>query len=324
MRTSLLIALKFVVWVCSGYAPIVTAAEYPSKSIRLIVPSAAGGSPDVMSRLIANELSKQTGQQVVVENRPGASGIIGFEAIAKAAPDGYTFGFQSFPFVTNPSLFAKLPYDTVKDFQPLIHQNISTFLLTVSPALPVQSVQELIAHVRAQPGKLSAGFADVGAPQFLGVELFKLMTGTKIEQISYKAIQQAITDTIAGQIQIVCDNAPSVLPHVRAGRLRALGVMTPVRSALLPDIPTIAEGGVAGFEVVPFGGYVMPANVPRDIVLRLNAEINKAFTSPTIMEKFPAAGLTIVGGTPEQYADHLRRESAKWADVIKRAGIKAD
>ena len=264
------------------------------------------------------------GQQMVVDNRPGASGIIGFEAIAKAVPDGYTLGFQSFPFVTNPSLFAKLPYDSAKDFQPLIHQNISTFLLTVSPALPVQSMQELIAHVRAQPGKLSAGFADVGAPQFLGLELFKLMTGTKIEQISYKAIQQAITDTIAGQIQIVCDNAPSVLPHVRAGRLRALGVMTPARSALLPDIPTIAEGGVAGFEVVPFGGYVMPANVPRDIVLRLNAEINKAFTSPTIMEKFPAAGLTIVGGTPEQYADHLRRETAKWADVIRRAGIKAD
>ena len=324
MKTRLQIALQAAAWICTGFSLNALAAEYPAKSIRLIVPSASGGSPDVMARLIANELGKQTGQQVVVENRPGASGIIGFEAIAKAAPDGYTFGFQSFPFVTNPSLFAKLPYDTAKDFQPLIHQNISTFLLTVSPALPVQSVQELIAHVRAQPGKLSAGFADVGGPQFLGIELFKLMTGTKIEQISYKAIQQAITDTIAGQIQIVCDNAPSVLPHVRAGRLRALGVMTPTRSALLPDIPTIAEGGVAGFEVVPFGGYVMPANVPRDIVLRLNAEINKAFTSPTIMEKFPAAGLTIVGGTPEQYADHLRRESAKWADVIKRAGIKAD
>ena len=275
-----------------------------------------------MARIVASELSKQMGQQVVVDNRPGASGIIGFEAIAKAAPDGYTFGFQSFPFVTNPGLFAKLPYDTAKNFQPLIHQNFSTFLLTVSPALPVRSVKELIALARARPGELSAGFADVGAPHFLGLELFKQMTGTKIEQISYKAIQQAITDAISGQIQIVCDNAPSVLPYVRAGRLRALGVMTPKRSALLPDIPTISEGGVAEFDVTPFGGYVMPANVSRDIVVRLNAEINKALTSPAIMEKFPAAGLTIVGGTPEQYAEHLRRETVKWAGVIKAAGIK--
>jgi tripartite-type tricarboxylate transporter receptor subunit TctC len=183
-------------------------------------------------------------------------------------------------------------------------------------------VKELIALARARPGELSAGFADVGAPHFLGLELFKQMTGTKIEQISYKAIQQAITDAISGQIQIVCDNAPSVLPYVRAGRLRALGVMTPKRSALLPDIPTISEGGVAEFDVTPFGGYVMPANVSRDIVVRLNAEINKALTSPAIMEKFPAAGLTIVGGTPEQYAEHLRRETVKWAGVIKAAGIK--
>jgi tripartite-type tricarboxylate transporter receptor subunit TctC len=305
-------------------ASTVATAAYPDKPIKLIVPSASGGSPDVMARLVANELSKQMGQQVVIDNRPGASGIIGFEAIAKAVPDGYTFGFQSFPFVTNPSLFAKLPYDTTKDFQPLIHQNISTFLLTASPALPVQSVRELIAHVRAQPGKLSAGFADVGAPQFLGLELFKLMTGTKIEQISYKAIQQAITDTIAGQIQIVIDNAPSILPHVQAGRLRALGVLTANRSPALPDIPTIAEAGVPGFDVAPLGGYLLPAHTSRDIVLRLNVEINKALKTATVAERFAAGGLTVVGGTPEQYAEHLRNETVKWADVIKRAGIKPD
>jgi tripartite-type tricarboxylate transporter receptor subunit TctC len=318
-------------WLCAGsiglaafgFARAAVAQSYPTKPIRLIVPSAAGGSPDVMARLIASELSKQVSQPVVVDNRPGASGIIGFEAIAKAAADGYTFGFATFPFITNPSLFAKLPYDSIKDFQPLVQQNSSTFLLTTTPALPVRSVQELIDYARAQPGKLSAGFADVGGPQFLGVELLKLMTKTQVLQISYKAIQQAITDTIAGQVHIVCDNAPSILPHVHAGRLRAIGVMTPKRFALLPDTPTIAEGGVAGFEVVPSGGYVIPAATPRGLVLRMNAQINKALASPVVVEKFTAVGLTIVGGTPEQYVEHLRRETAKWAGVIKAAGIKA-
>ena len=303
---------------------IACSQAYPSKPIRLIVPSAPGGGPDVMARLMASELSRQIGQQVVIDNRAGASGIIGIDAIAKAAADGYTFGFAPFPFITNPSLFAKLPYDPVKDFQPLIHQNSSTFLLTISPALPVKSTQELIEYARAQPGKLSAGYADVGAPQFLGLELFKLMTGTQIVQISYKAIQQAITDTMAGQIHVVCDNAPSILPHVRAGRLRALGVMTPKRNPYLPDIPTIAEGGVPGFDVVPIGGYVLPANTPRDIVLRLNSEINKALVSSLVSERFTAAGLTVEGGTPEQYAERLRLETAKWAGVIKAAGIKPE
>ena len=303
---------------------IACSQAYPSKPIRLIVPSAPGGGPDVMARLMASELSRQIGQQVVIDNRAGASGIIGIDAIAKAAADGYTFGFAPFPFITNPSLFAKLPYDPVRDFQPLIHQNSSTFLLTISPALPVKSTQELIEYARAQPGKLSAGYADVGAPQFLGLELFKLMTGTQIVQISYKAIQQAITDTMAGQIHVVCDNAPSILPHVRAGRLRALGVMTPKRNPYLPDIPTIAEGGVPGFDVVPIGGYVLPANTPRDIVLRLNSEINKALVSSLVSERFTAAGLTVEGGTPEQYAERLRLETAKWAGVIKAAGIKPE
>jgi len=275
-----------------------------------------------MARIIASELSKQMSQQVVVDNRPGASGIIGFEAIAKAASDGYTFGFATFPFITNPSLFAKLPYDPNKDFQPLVQQNSSTFLLTATPTLPIRSVRELVEYAHAQPGKLSAGFADVGAPHFLGLELLKLMTKAQIVQISYKAIQQAITDTISGQVHIVCDNAPSILPHVRAGRLRAIGVMTPKRSPMLPDIPTIAEGGVPGFEVVPSGGYVLPARTPRDIVLRLNTEINKALASSVVSERFSAVGLTVVGGSPEQYAEHIRRETVKWAGVIKVAGIK--
>jgi len=292
------------------------------KPIRLIVPSAAGGTPDLQARLLANELSKQMGQQVVVDNRGGASGIVGYETIARAAPDGYTFGYATFSFITIPSVFAKLPYDTERDFAPVVRNSSSPNLLTVSPALPVRSVQELVEYARAQPGKLSYGSAGAGTSQQLSLELFKIMTGTQIVQVSYKGIQQATTDAIAGQVHIICDNSTSILPHIRAGRLRAIGVTSLIRTPVAPDIPTIAESGVPGYEMAPSSGYVMPAHTPRDIVLRLNAEINKALRSPVVSEKFVAAGSTIAGGTPGQFAEHVRRETAKWAEVIKAAGIK--
>ncbi len=299
-----------------------SAAEYPSKPIRLIVPSAAGGTPDIQARLIASELSKQMGQQVVIDNRGGASGIIGYEMIARAAPDGYTLGYAAFPFITNPIMYVKLPYDTAKDFQPVVRQVSGTNVLTVTPALPVQSVRELVEYARAQPGKLSYGGIGGGGSQQLSIELFKSMTGTQIVQVSYKGMQQAITDTIAGQVHIVCDNAPSILPHIQAGRLRAIGVTGLKRIQAAPDIPTVAEAGVPGYEMAPSSGYVLPARTPRDIVLRMNAEINKALMSPAVSEKLVPAGFVIGGGTPEQFAEHLRRETAKWAGVIKTAGIK--
>jgi tripartite-type tricarboxylate transporter receptor subunit TctC len=298
------------------------AAQFPARPIRLIVPSAAGGTPDIQARLVASELSKQMGQQVVVDNRGGAGGIIGFETIAKAAPDGYTLGYASFPFITNPIMYLKLPYDTAKDFQPVVKQVSGTNVLAVTPALPVRSAQELIEFARAQPGKLSYGSAGAGTSQQLSLELFKIMTGTQIVQVSYKGIQQAITDTIAGQVHIVCDNAPSILPHIQAGRLRAIGVTGLTRLRMAPDIPTIAEAGIPGYEMSPSSGYVLPARTPRDIVLRMNTEINKALMSPAVTEKLVPAGMVMGGGTPEQFAEHLRRETAKWAEVIKLAGIK--
>jgi tripartite-type tricarboxylate transporter receptor subunit TctC len=301
---------------------LAAATEYPTKPIRLIVPSAAGGTPDINARLLAAELSKQMGRQVVVDNRGGASGIVGFEMIARAEPDGYTLGFAGFPFITNPLMYAKLPYDSARDFQPVVRMFSITNVLTLTPTLPVKSMQELIEYARAQPGMLSYGSAGAGTSQQLSLELFKIMTGTRIAQVSYKGIQQATTDTIAGQVQIICDNTASILPHIRAGRLRAIGVTTLKRTPVAPDIPTIAEAGVPGYEMAPSSGYVLPARAPRDIVLRLNAEINKAIMSPALSERFVAAGNVIEGGTPEQFADHLRRETAKWAGVIKAAGIK--
>ncbi len=299
------------------------AQSYPTKPIRLVVPSAAGGTPDIQARIIANELGKQLGQQVVVDNRGGASGIIGYEMIAKAAPDGYTLGYSAFTFITNALAYSQLPYDTAKDFQPVIRQVSGTNILTVTPTLAVKSMRELIELARAQPGKLSYGGPGGGASQQLSLELLKSMTGIQITQVYYKAIQQAITDTIAGQIQIVCDNAPSILPHVLGARLRAIGVTGLKRISLAPDIPTVAEAGLPGYEMAPSSGYMFPTRTPRDIVLRMNVEINKALKSPMFAEKVVPAGVEITGGTPEQFAEHIRRESEKWGKVIKAAGIKA-
>ena len=308
---------------CLGSIPV-HAQSYPNRPVRIILASAPGGSPDTHGRLMASELTKQMGQQVVVENRPGASGLIGYELMAKAAPDGYTIGYATFLVATNPSMFSKLPYDMARDFQPVIHQVSALNVLTVTPALPVKSVQELIDHARSQPGKLSFGSSGNGTSMHLSMELFKQMTGTQLLHVPYKAIQQATTDAIGGQLQVVCDNMGSILPHVRAGRLRGLAVTSSRRSPAIPELPTVAEAGVPGFEIMPWSGYVVPARVPRDIVVRLNAEINKALVSPTITEKFAAMGSMPIGGTPEQFAEHVRKETAKWANVIKTAGIRAD
>jgi tripartite-type tricarboxylate transporter receptor subunit TctC len=288
----------------------------------MIVPSAPGGLPDIQGRLMANELTKQLGQQVVVDNRAGASAIIGFELIARSTPDGYTFGYATFPIATNPSMFAKLPYDAQKDFRMIVHQQSVPNILAVSPSLPVKSVQELIAHARAHPGKLSYGISAFGASNHLALELLKMETGVQLVPVSYKAIQQAISDAIAGQIHVVCDNMGSILPHVKSGRMRGLGVTSPKRIPAMPDMPTVAESGVPGYEIMPWSGYVVPAKVSNEIVMRLNAELNKALVSPAVSERMAAMGSTPVGGTPEQFSEHLRKEIAKWARVIKAAGIK--
>ena len=297
---------------------------YPSKPITLIVPSAPGGQPDIATRLIATELTKQMGRPVVVDNRPGAAGIIGFEAIARAAADGYTFGFAFMTLMTNPYVFAKLPYDTERDFQAVVQSYESAIVLAVTPSLPVRSTKELIALARSNPGKLDYGSLGKGSTYQLFMELFKQMTGTAIVEVPYKGIQQAINDAMVGNVQIVSDTTGSILPHVKAGKLRALGVGTPRRSPALPEVPTIAEAGVPGYEFVPTTGFIVPARVPREIVVRLNAEINEALRSPIVSDRFAVMGLTIVGGTPEAFAQHLRSQAAKFGKIIKAAGIKPE
>jgi tripartite-type tricarboxylate transporter receptor subunit TctC len=323
MDTRVKVILAFLVPAGSILNAGATVAQnYPTKPIRIIVPSASGGTPDIAARNLANELSLQLGRQVVVDNRPGASGIIGLEMLARAAPDGYTFGFIPFGFATNPGLFSKLPYDSARDFQPLILFGSSPQVLAVTPSLPIRSVKELIEQARAKPGTLSFGSSGVGSGQHLAMELLKVMTDTNMVHVSYKGIQQAITDIIGGQIQLVVDNLSSILPHVRSGRVRALAVATLKRSPVVPDLPTIDEAGIAGFEITTWAGYSLPARTPRDLVLRLNAEINKALLSPSVSKAMTEDGRIPIGGTPEQFAEHLRKETEKWAKVIKAAGIK--
>jgi len=298
------------------------AQAYPSRPLRLIVASAPGGSPDINSREMAQELIKQMGQQIVVENRPGASGILGLEALARATPDGYTFGMTSNFVSTNPSLYAKLPYDFFRDFAPVIFYFRGVNVLTVSPSSPFRSVKELIEHARAHPGKLTFGSSGIGATPHLTMELFRSMTGTSMVHVPYKGTQQAVTDVIAGQIDILCDNLASLVPLVKAGRLRALAVTSAKRSAAVPDLPTLDESGLPGYELTGWLGVAMPKAVPREIVVRLNAEINKALKSPQVTKGMSARGGTPVGGTPEEFADHVRRETDKMGKLLKNLEVK--
>jgi tripartite-type tricarboxylate transporter receptor subunit TctC len=296
--------------------------SYPKRPIRLVVPTAPGDLSDLAARSLAYEIGVQMGQQVVVENRPGASGIIALETIARATPDGYTVGYVTNVLATNPSLYSKLPYDSVRDFQAVALNGSNANLLAVTPVLPIQTVKELIEYARANPAKLSFGGIGIGTGAHLSMELFKIMTGSNIVHVSYKGIQQAISDVIGGQIHIVCAGAGAILPHVNAGRVRALGVTSLKRLLAAPNVPTLDEAGVPGYEVTGWGGYVVPAKTPRNIVLRLNTEINKALLSPSVLKGFAVRGSTPGGGTPEQFAEYIRAEKEKWGKVIKTAGIK--
>src|SRR5258706_1341468 len=247
---------KVFLVICAALAmTTVIAAEYPARPLRLIVASAPGGNPDINSRNRAIDLGKQIGQQVVVENRPGASGIIGYEALARATPDGYTLGYLSNLIATNPSLYEKLPYDFARDFQPLLLYLSGLNVLTVAPSLPVRSVKELIEYARANPGKLSYGTSGIGASPHLSMELFKSMTGTNILHVGYKGTQQAITDLIGGPIDLMCDNVGPLLPPVRAGRVRGLAPTALQRLPVIPHLPTIDEAGVSRLQIINLGGF---------------------------------------------------------------------
>lgn len=295
---------------------------YPSRPLRLIVASAPGGSPDINSREMAAELVKQMGQQIVVENRPGASGILGLEALAKATPDGYTFGMTSNLVSTNPSLYAKLPYDFFRDFAPVIFYFRGVNVLTVAASSPIKSVKELVDYAKANPGKLTFGSSGVGATPHLTMELFKSMTGTQMVHVPYKGTQMAVTDLLGGQINILCDNLASLIPLVQSGRLRALAVTSLKRSPVVPDLPTLDESGLPGYELTGWLGVAAPKATPKEIVQKLNAEINKALKSPNVVKGISSRGGTVAGGTPEEFSEHVRKEMEKMSKLLKELGVK--
>jgi tripartite-type tricarboxylate transporter receptor subunit TctC len=299
-------------------------AAYPERPIRLIVPSAAGGGPDIGSRLIAAELSKNLGQNIVVENRAGASGVIGTEAIAHATPDGYTFGQGNFNSLSsNRIVMGKLPYNPDKELQPIVFAYLSRNMLAVNRSLPVSSVPDLVKHAKANPGKLMYGSVGVGSSMHFSGALFCLMTGVDMRHVPYKGAPAAIADVISGQIHLMFDNIQSISPHVAAGRLRGLAVTTRNRAESYPDLPTVGET-LPGFEVAPWAGYIAPAGVPRAIIQRLNTEINKVLKVAAVGDRLTSMGLDPRGGTPDEFGQFVKKEIAKWSDVAKRANVRVE
>ena len=305
--------------------PSALAQTYPGKSIRMIIPFPPGGATDILGRVLAQKLGDQLGQTVVVENRPGAGGAIGSEMLAKAAPDGYTIQMATVSTHSiGPAMNPKTSYDVKRDFAPVAHLADATNVLIVSPSLPVNNLKELIAYLKANPGRVNFSSSGNGTIVHMTGEMFKMQTGTFAVHIPYRGTALAIPDIISGQIGFMFDNITSTLAQVKSGKVKALGITQLKRSPLLPEIPTMDEAGLKGFESNTYFGVFAPAGTPAPIVQRLNAEINKALLVADFKERLAANGAEGVGGTPEQFARVIERETAKYAAVIKRAGIKPE
>jgi tripartite-type tricarboxylate transporter receptor subunit TctC len=299
-------------------------AEFPDKTIRIVVPYTPGGFNDTLGRIVAQKFTDDWGVPAVVENRPGGGTLIGTDGVAKAPADGYTLLVVAFPFAVNPSLYAKLPYDTLKDFAPLILAGQTPNLLVVNNDVPVKSVTELIAVAKAKPGSLSYGSTGSGSSNHLSMELFRLMTGTEMIHVPYKGSAPMVTDLLGGHVQVAFDNTPNVLPQVKAGKLRALAITSAQRSAMVPDIPTVAEAGVPGYEVGVWFGIVAPAATPPDVLAKLNAELNRVLAMPDVKQKFADQGVEPVGGPPERFGEHIRVQIEKWGRVVRESGAKVE
>jgi tripartite-type tricarboxylate transporter receptor subunit TctC len=302
-----------------------TAQPYPSRPIRLVVPFAPGGSADFVGRLVGQKLSETVGQQVVVENRGGGSGMIGNEQVAKSVPDGYTLTIGTLgPFAVNQSLFGKMPYDPVRDFAPVTLTGSASHVLVAHPSIPVTTVKDLIALAQARPGQLTFASSGIGNATHLTGELFKYLAKVNMVHVPYKGGGPAMTDLMGGQVSFSFASMPSALPHVRSGRLRAIAVSAGKRSPAIPELPTVAESGLPGFASEDWQGILAPAKTPPEIVARLNGELQRVLGLPELKEKLIAAGFEARTSTPEGFADFIKAETVKWARVVKEAGIKAE
>ena len=305
----------------SGYS---SAQDFPSKPLRLVVGSTPGGGTDISARLIAPKMSEQLGQQVVVENRPGATTTIGVNYVVRSAPDGYTMLMGVSSLAINPHILQNVPYDALKDLAPVTQVLVAPNIMVAHPSLPIRTVKDLVAFARARPGQLNFAAGGAGSSQHLAIELFLYMTGTKIVHVPYKGQGMALIDVVAGQVSLMMANVISALPHVRSARLRALGVTGSKRTTVAPDIPTIAEAGVPGYEVLQWYGVLAPAATPREIIGRLHGVIAHAVQDPKIRERIVADAGEPVGNTPDEFSAILRADYKKWGDVIRKAGIRVD
>jgi tripartite-type tricarboxylate transporter receptor subunit TctC len=301
------------------------AAQYPDRAVRYIVPQAAGSASDTSARIVAFELTRILGQQVVVDNRPGGGLTIGIDMVVRAAPDGYTIGYGNIGgLAINRSILPQVPYDVLKDVQPIAQTNTGNQLLAVTNLLPIKSVRELIDYAKVNPGKLLNASSGNGTPGHLAGELFKQMAGVNITHVPYKGGAQAMTDMMSGQVQLIFESMSSISPHHRAGRLRGLAVTGLKRSPNFPDLPTIAESGVPSYDVTVWAGLITPVGVPKAIIARLNDAVNKAMVAPGLKEKYAANGVDPGGGTVEEFGDLIKREVEKYAMIAKTLKAKVD
>jgi tripartite-type tricarboxylate transporter receptor subunit TctC len=317
--------LRFFALAFTAFAALPAAAQnYPNKPIRLVSPFPPGGSVDVVGRLIAAKLTDNIGQQVIVDNRSGASGNIGMEHVARATGDGYTLVINTLPLVTNQFLMARVPYDPVRDFAPISHVTSSPSLVTVHPSVPARSVKELIALAKSRPGQLNYSAAGVGTNPHIAGELFNLLAGVNIVAVQFKGGGPADMATIAGEVEATFGNISQQIGYIKSGRLRALALTGQKRSPLLPDVPTVAEAGLPGYDFVTWHGILAPKATPQPVIAYLNDQIRKVLRAPDQAKQWQERGLDVVASSAEAFAVHIDREQKKWGRVIKERGIKAE
>src|SRR5262245_40339668 len=305
--------------------PAAARAEFPDKPIRLVVPQAPGSATDTLARLLTAELGPILGATIVIENKPGAAFTIGLGLGAKSAPAGYTLGVGPVgPLAISPNMLAKVPYNVERDFSPIMLATRGHLLVAVSPKSPIRSVKELIEAAKQNPGKLTNASSASGSPGHVGAELFKVMTDTNIVHVPYRGGAAALNDLIAGHVDLMFESLNSIAPHAKSGEVRALAVSGARRSPAFPDLPTVAEAGVPGYEAPTWSGVIGPAGMPREIVMTLNAALNRAVVAPAFVQRFGVIGDEPGGGTPEEFGALIRSELAKWGDVIKRSGATLD
>jgi tripartite-type tricarboxylate transporter receptor subunit TctC len=315
-----------IAWILLAVTGGVLAQNYPTRPIRFVVPYVAGGAGDIFARTIGQKFFEAMGQTVVIDNRPGANGIIGSDLVAKSPPDGYTIVMgNSAPFVLNPSLYAKLPYDAVRDFAPVTQGTYYAYVLIVHPSVPAKNIQELVAYAKSKPGLLAYGSTGTGSANHLAGEFLAMMTGTRLTHVPYKGSAAALVDVLGGQLPMMFDTPITSLPQLRAGKLRAIGFSGNRRAPQMPEVPTLDELGLKGFEVSSWQAILAPAGTPKPIVDRLYRETIKALKMPDVIERLGAqGGNELVGSTPEQFAVLIKAEIAKYGKVIKEAGIRVE